>query len=238
MMVPLRFLYLLFPAVVFLSCGDTLDPNVGTGSAGGNPLALTFVHDPATDRESLQWQTPTMRIGEMWVALPDDAGDCDFASATYSNVDETFAFDELSEFVFNPPYPCGIQLKPPQGEPFLSSEAQMDDSKTVRVELWALAGMRIRITDPDRLDTSQDVYFVLRTDRLLDELNFQQALNTEDLVVYTDQGTDPDDSAQLETNFVAAAGVFIDPTPGDGELLKEERIAENIIGRVSLGVTD
>lgn len=235
MTLPLRFQCPIVLILLAVGCGD--DPALGTGSAGGNPLMLTFQHDPETDRESLEWQTPTMRIGGMWVALPDDAGECGFESATFSNVDETFAFDELSQFVFNPPYPCGIQLEPPQGEPLLTSEAQVNDTKTVRVELWAPAGMRIRITDPDRLETSQDVFFILKPDRLLDGLDFQQALNTEDLVVYTDQPSETD-AEQLETNFVAGAVIYIDPTPGDDVLAREERVADNIIGWAALGVTD
>lgn len=228
---------LLLP-LLLVACGDGADgfrPVTGTGSAGGNPLTVSFRHDPASNRGDLEWRTPSMAINQMQVALPDARGGCSLEGAEIRNVERTFAFDELSQLLFHPPFPCGIVLLPPPERPLLSSEAQVDDGKLARVEIWAQRGMHIRINAPDRLFASQDVFFLIRVDRLLDQLDFTEILSRDDLVVYSDRAGDGAAQAdRVRANFVTAARIYLDPTPGDGRLAPNERVSDNVIGSAGL----
>lgn len=207
----------------------------GTGSAGGNPLTLSFGHDPRTTREALTWGTPVISIGQVRLARPAADTPCDFEGAVSIEVDQTVPFDQVTELLFDPPYPCGIALVPQADTPLLAVEAAVDQSKTVRVEIWADEGMRITIDEPARLEQSQDVYFILGLDRLLDSIEFRQRLASEDSVTFSNRpSASPATSAQVGANFINAARIYLDPTPGDGELSEAERTSENVIGRALL----
>ncbi len=209
------------------------DDLAGTGSAGGNPLALTlaFDYDGQTDRDSLEWGPPTLNIGEMRVTIGGEDWACSTPTEPTS-VDESYTLDELTEFVFSPPQPCGIILNHPANEPLIVSEAEFGENRTVRVEIWG--ELRIRIDDLSDIDVGQDVFFILGLDHLIDELDFEQALETETLVVYSDRPDDSNDAGQVQTNFVAAARIYLDPTPGDHEITRAERTRENIVGNAQL----
>lgn len=231
---------LLLVAALLIGSGcseDAVDGDqvAGTASAGGNPLALTFAYRTDNSRESLEWEPPTLNIGEMRVAIGGDNWSCSIASAQVSEVNGTFDFEELPEFLFEEPFPCGIILRHPEDTPLLVSEAQFGEDRRVRVEIWG--ELHIRINDLSEYDVGRDVFFVLGLDRLLDELDFERALDTEDLVVYSDQPGASQDAAQVQSNFITAARIYLDPTPGDGEITADEQTPDNVVGNAQLSAS-
>ena len=208
----------------------------GTGSAGGNPAALTFSAESESRYPSLEWQQPEVSVATVRLHDRGDDGECASEGTEQTAFDGTIAFDGLDQLVFDEAFPCAIELIPQRDTPFMTVEAIFEESKTVRLDLWFEWGIELRLDSRDRFESSRDVYFTLELDRLLEGFDHEGRLQGSDDVVIP--GRDPrgrgEEMLRLEMNFRAASRLYLDPTPGDGRLDYSERTPENVIGVVEI----
>ncbi len=225
---------LLLAALLLGGCGDAgVDPVTGTGSAGGNPLTVDFETEDSPSLVDVTWQTPVLHLGSMRLALTDeDSGDCVFGAEAES-LDREIAFERGSSLDFEAPAPCAIQWIPAPDQPLISVSAQIG-GEALEIDLGAGALLTARLEGLDRLALSEEAVAVFEVDKLLDGVDVQGLVDA--LTGLLGLGEVELDALieRATANLDGAITLYLDPTPGDGVLLPEERVEANVLAVFAL----
>ncbi len=216
-------------ALLALGCTDENGtPSVGTGSAGGNPLVLAFDTEDSARQPLVSWSTPELNIGEVTATLLDPEGVCAIIPDEPIPLEESIlSFDRTQSLEFEPPYPCKLEFRPPPGEPLFLVDATVSGQE-LELDLLEDIGIRVNVERLDLLQEAADnediqleAVAVFEIDDLIDNLELT------DLVELL---TNPSDelTAEVLENLANSIQVYLDPTPGDGELTEEERVEANL----------
>lgn len=218
--------------LALVSCGgaDDGDPTVGTGSAGGNPLRVAFDVEDSDEQSFVRWRTPILNAHTITRFKLDDSGGCTLADSPETLSDGALNFNGERTLEFEPPYPCALELQAKEDEALLTVNAKLNDVE-VGFEFLPGAGVRINIERPELLeqaandeDIQLDAVVVFDLDKLLDGVTLTDLLNLLALIKDPISASADDPLiARLLTNLSAAITIYLDPTPGDGVLLPEER---------------
>lgn len=217
----------------------------GTGSAGGNPLTFTF--DTAEDDDAnegdlntLIWQPPSFHIDRVTVQDPSSpSGACNAAGPIrLLQLSDAFATDTAEGFAIAAPLPCSITLRPAADAPFLTANASLGALGPLNLALHLPQGLIFDVhhdaaplADPD-LD--REVYVLIDPSALLHRIEPTDLLGAEALFALGQAGDNPLRDRLIE-NLLASLTVYLDPTPGDGLILPEERVEANVFATLSLG---
>lgn len=230
---------LLFALSSVLGCGES-DPVAspegeevasGTGSSGGNPAVVTFQLATEAAPSSTTWNRANIAAAEVVLARRDAAGGCMFG-------DERFPFGAFIAFGSNTEARldvsdlCRVRLIPSEGTPLLALDGQIR-RRPFDVLLFLPRGLDLvfdRPLPPPREGEALSLVYTLDVGRLLRSIDVS-ALPA-DRISITDQ--DEGEGLTLLENVVDAVVLYLDPTPGDGRVIPEERTDENRIGFVEL----
>lgn len=211
------------------ACGpsDGSDPSAGTGSAGGNPLSVSFEAQEDPDQDDLaEWGDPTLRARMQRLGVEEEGG-C-VLQPEAQPIERPLPFGRGAQLELSAPYPCAVELRAAQGEPLLSLPLRLGE---LDVDLGPkrLVGVVLRLDRPELLEQSQAVFVVLDLGQLL------EGIQPDTIAAWLAQGGQ-DESWQeaLAQNLGRALKLHIDPTPEDGQLTRSARTPDTELGGVEL----
>ena len=228
-------------SVILAGCGDFTgedgpDIVTGTGSSGGNPLSFDFETEDSERFDDVVWESPVLHIGSRRFAFEDTAGQCVFDDEAEVFV-EDFAFDRSRRLDIEPPNPCAFELNPAEGESLVSVRATVR-GRSLDLSFGRVTAIAVNILRPELLSISQEIVVIFEVDKLLEGIDVQGLLDRLDLL---SDLSDEDRLAlrdQAVANLAEAVTIYLDPTPGDGVLLPEERVEANVLATFEVFFSD
>ena len=236
---------------------DGSDPGAGTGSAGGNPLVIGFdVSDHVVP--GLEVQPPEAKIGthavEPFVVDAAGVGACSGELGAPVELN----FDSSREPVFlMEEIPCTVLLKPHPEGPLLRIQAALAQ-RGVTLDYDLAEGIFIDVRDPmglsdalgraypdgwspeglspDELQQYQTIFVLFDPEAFRVELDLAQLVEamSQEGPIRVDDSMDEELRAAFRAALVASVRIYLDPTPGDGELTLDEQVDANVVATVRL----
>ena len=220
-------LWSLWAWVAACGSGDASDPSAGTGSAGGNPLSVSFEAQEDPDQDDLvEWGQPSLRARTQRLGTEQDGG-C-VLQPEAQPIEGALPFGRGAQLELSAPYPCAVELRAAQGEALLSLPLRLGE---LDVDLGPkrLVGVVLRLDRPELLEQSQAVFVVLDLGELL------EGIQPDMIAAWLAQGgEDATWQEALAQNLGRALKLHIDPTPDDGQLTRDARTPDTELGGVEL----
>ncbi|MEL6181805.1 MAG: hypothetical protein AAFS10_22790 [Myxococcota bacterium] len=242
-------------------CVSEDDSSVGTGSAGGNPLVIGFGARPSPSLPNLD---VTSEVHILTVEIDPYIVDTRGIGSCAGELQEPIVlnFNSQDGEVLVLPIPCRVLIKPSPQSPLMRIVAALEE-KGIIIDYDFAEGLFINIDKPERIAdelkktlpeqwdpedfTSEDlrlwqsIYIIFDVDAFQVELGLASLLevfrpsdpNNPEHVISVD-GMDTDARKALRQALVSAVRIYLDPTPGDGELAVADQISDNIVAKIEL----